>query len=381
MFWSAAMGIHGAAQVTDPARVSDPFAWGFEFATALRTDEHDRGLTQANTLIAAAQRGQLDWVTQRVEQVTGWRRGLVYVELGRQFLARGQKEEARRWLQLAEGLGRQIQDWTGPRLLATVSAALVGMGEHEEGLRVAGLTESPQERTALLPAGVVSLLDRGEVEKAWEAIELAGEAHPMEIRMAQARAYLAMARHPTVRADAERCRKAVERAVETAKKLPFDIYLEVVTEGAGVLKDAGLSEVARGLVSEVEALISRSDIAADARAPYVVRVAEVWQGLGEPGRARQLLDTGLQGMELTQDIDQPMVYAVLIGGYVRVGDEAEARARFRRGLELAGELINSRPRVLAVVELCRQMGLSGLSLRDEEQQLLRQLYERLGPPW
>lgn len=371
--------VHSA--VTDPELVSDPFAWGFEFASALRTDEHDRGLTQANTLIAAAQRGRLDWVKQRAEQVTGWRRGLVYVELARQLWQRGEKDEAQHWLRKAEALGQQIQDWTGPRLLATVSAALVEMGKHEEGLRVAALTESPQERAALLPAGVMSLLDRGEVEKAFEAVESAGGVHPMEIRMAQARAYLAVARHPAVRAEINQCRQAVERAVETAKKLPFDLYLDVVTEGAGILKDAGFAETARALVMDVETLLDRPDIAADARAPYVVRLAEVWQRLGEAERARQLLDTGVQGMELTQDIDQPMVYAALIGGYVQVGEEAIARERFRRGLELSGDLINSRPRVLAIVELCRQMGLAGLSLRSEEQQLLQQLFERLGPPW
>lgn len=369
------------AVLTNSASSGDPFAWAFEFASALRTDEHDRGLTQANSLIAAAQRGRLEWVKERVEQVTGWRRGLVCVELARQLWSRGEKDEARAWLQKAEALGRQIQDWTGPRLLATAAAAYVEMGEREEGLRLAAATESPQERTALLPAGVADLAERGEWDEALRVIESASGVHGMEIRMAQVRAYLVVARHLAGRGETERCRQVVGRAIETARKLPFDFYLDASVEGAGLLKGMGEGEAARALVTELETILQRRDIPADARAPYVVRLAEVWEQWGESVRAREALNTGLLGMEYTQDIDQPMVYAALIGGHVRVGDEAGARERFRQGLELAGALINSRPRVLAIVELCRQLGLAGLALRADEQQLLRQLFERLGPPW
>jgi len=94
-----------------------------------------------------------------------------------------------------------------------------------------------------------------------------------------------------------------------------------------------------------------------------------------------LLQEALVGVEQAQDIDQPMVYAAVAGGYAAVRAEHQARQHFATGLDLAAQLINARPRALAVVELCRAMGVAGMTLTKAEQGRLQALYDGLGAPW
>ncbi len=359
---------------------SGALEWAFEFASAIRTDQWDRGRAQAEVVLAAAEVGRLDQARAWADAVTGWRRGVVYAELAVPLARRGQEAEARALLAKAEEMSQRIQDWTGPRVAAHVAAAYAALGQRDRSAQISARLEG-EEKLKSLPVAVAPLVEAGDFDAAMELLRNVTEGHPFDVRLAQVRAYLSLAQHPALAMQTGKRKRAALAALATVEKLPVDVRVETAVKAAELFRGMGLRTEAQRVLAEVEAILVPSRSQPLERAPRVVKLALAWERLGERARCRQLLQEALVGVEQAQDIDQPMVYAAVAGGYAAVRAEHQARQHFATGLDLAAQLINARPRALAVVELCRAMGVAGMTLTKAEQGRLQALYDGLGAPW
>jgi tetratricopeptide (TPR) repeat protein len=354
--------------------------WAFRFASAIRSDPIDRGRAQAEVVLTALEAGHLDLARAWADEVTGWRRGVVYAELAVPLAKRGREGEARALLAKAEDMSRRIEDWTGPRVAAHVAAAYAALGDRERSAQISAQLEG-EERLKALPVAVAPLVERGEFEAAMEFLGRVTDAHTFDLRRAQLRAYLELARHPALGMQVGKRKQAVAAAIAAARELPVTFQAEAAVEAADLLRGWGNRAEAARLLEEVEAVLVKARDNPLLRAPIVVRVALAWERCGERARCRRLLEEALAGVEEAQDIDQPMVYAAVAGGYAAVRAERQARQMWATGMDLAAALINARPRALAIVELCRTVGAHGLALNAAEQARLRSLYDGLGAPW
>ncbi len=352
----------------------------FRFASAIRTDLNDRGRAQADVALAAAQVGQLEQARAWADEVTGWRRGMVYAELAVPLAKRGRTAEARALLAQAEEMSQRIEDWSGPRVAAHVAAALAQLGERERSAQISGKLEG-EERLKALPVAIAPLVEAGQFEAAMEVLGKITGVHAFDLRIAQVRAYLKLAEHPSLRAQWGKRKRALTAALAVAAELPVTVRAETAVAVADQFRGMGFRGDARRTLAEVETALVAEGGNAFYLAPVLVQVALAWDRLEERGRCRGLLVEALRGVTEAQDIDQPFVYAAVAGGYAAIREERQARQLYATGFELAGQLINSRPRALAVVELCRSMGLHGLRVTAAEQARLQELYDGLGAPW
>ena len=82
-----------------------------------------------------------------------------------------------------------------------------------------------------------------------------------------------------------------------------------------------------------------------------------------------------------QDIERPMVYANAASSFAAIKDTASSQRLYGLALDNAASLVNARPRALAVVEICRSIGKSGIGLDQPTRARLDTLYAGLKDPW
>ena len=76
-----------------------------------------------------------------------------------------------------------------------------------------------------------------------------------------------------------------------------------------------------------------------------------------------------------QLIEQPSLYGSIATAYAVIGSMKESARMYEVALSSAGELLNPRPRALAVTAICRQMGRERLVLTDSVRNKLNALLE------
>jgi hypothetical protein len=103
--------------------------------------------------------------------------------------------------------------------------------------------------------------------------------------------------------------------------------------------------------------------------------------LGKKERARELLNRVEALAPTVQPIERPAVYANAASSFALLGDAASAKRLYGIALDQAGSLVNSRPRALAVVEICRSMGRASVPLDNATRGRLDTLYSGLKDPW
>jgi tetratricopeptide (TPR) repeat protein len=361
---------------------SDALNWAFRFASAIVSDPKDMGKAQAAIVWDYATLGAWRDATTAADRVEGWRRGTSYADLATALAKDGRKDEARTMIAKAERFREAVTGWQNPRIAAHVANAWAALGEVDkaEGLARAVALEDAQQYAGRTVATVASSrAARGDYKGAVAALDGLAAAKDIDDAWWRTVGYLDVARQTSF-PRATRA-KALAAARTAADSIPTWKKAEALESIADEYRNQLFAKEAREAVAEAERILVALPDTMPIKAPLLSNCARAWGELGKKERARELLNRVEALAPTVQPIERPAVYANAASSFALLGDAASAKRLYGIALDQAGSLVNSRPRALAVVEICRSMGRASVPLDNATRGRLDTLYSGLKDPW
>lgn len=364
------------------AAAREGFDCAFRFASRLEVDPNDKGVAQEAVALEYAVYISPDEALKRIDQVEGWRRGVVMAETAIQLAQAGRADEARALLVRAETYRTTVTGWQNPRIAAHIGAAYAALGDRKEADKFGAMLSSADRQYSGRPASIAAAAQAkaGDFEGAMSRLRaLDADADP-DVIWWRTIGYIDVAR---ARAAVPEQRKlAWEAARRSIDKIAgwqrAEALLRLVKEQLG----ANDAAAARAALADAEQLLrAQSSEALPVKGPMLAELARLWARAGEPRRAGELLAAGEKAGAATMNIEQPGIWADLASAHWLAGDKTNARRLYDKALSDAEALVNARPRALAVVEICRSMGRESVPATAAERARLDALYAGLKAPW
>jgi len=354
----------------------------FRFASSIRTDPRDQSKAQEAVLRDFLLLGAEEQAASRVEQVQGWRRGVLYAQLAGRLALRGDVATARELIAKAQSVRAEVSGWEGPRIDSEIAAALAALGDLAASEQLAtGLAAADPRQYSGRAAATVSQAQAalGNFDKSMEALTPVEGDTDVEVAGARTSGYLAIAKVKNFTA-AQRL-AALESAERSATNLPSWEQVGVLTDIAQLYLDAGRRDRSVVALKQAEEAALALPGSTAGKIPLMVQVALGWAGTGEKPRARALLQEAEPSTANALDIDRPAVYARLASGWRALGDVKQANRLMALAIASAESLRNARPRALSAVEICRSLGRDGVEPDPGTRSRLEQLLANLKDPW
>jgi tetratricopeptide (TPR) repeat protein len=369
-----------SAPLSSPAG-TEALDYAFRFASAIRTDPKDMGRAQGQVLLDYASVGATDEALKKTGEVVGWNRGVVYAELAAELAKAGRKNEARGLVAKAESVRAQTQGWQGPRIASHISRALALLGDTEASQGMASRLQEADDRYAglSLTAQATSHAAKGSFDEAMRVLGSVPSSEEVASAPWRAEGYLEIARQTSL--EPEQRIKALDAASTALALVPGWTKAGLLQQTAGLYRELGDLKKATAALETAESSVTPLPATAALKGPMVASLARHWHEAGRSAHARALLVKAEEEAPKTLAIDRPIVYGSIAAAYVSIGDEAGASRVYERALDAAASLENSRPRALAIVEICRSMGLSKRTLDPATRTRLDRLFQGLGDPW
>lgn len=379
--WLAAVAVTiSLGSASGPSQ--NAFDYAFKFASAIVSDPKDMGKAQEAVvwdLTSAAAWRDAEAAAAKVE---GWRRGTAYADLATALAKAGRTDDAKRLVAEAEAFRPTIEGWQNVRIASHIAAAYAALGNNDKAktLAVAVATEDAQQYGGMSTATIASgLAAQGQFDGATAELDRLKDARDLDDSWWRAAGYLDLSRQPSLSRD-QRVR-AIAAAREAAGGIPGWKKAEALESIADEFRKAGMQTEARDAVSEAQAIVVALPDTMPIKAPLLSNCARAWAGLGKTDTARSLLREVEALAPRVQEIERPVVYANAASSFAALKDRASAKRLYAVALDGAASLVNARPRALAVVEICRSIGKSGLGLDNLTRARLDALYAGLKDPW
>jgi tetratricopeptide (TPR) repeat protein len=118
-----------------------------------------------------------------------------------------------------------------------------------------------------------------------------------------------------------------------------------------------------------------------AKPALLANLARGFSKLSDSERAAQLLTRAEPLVPRAMDLSRAALYANIASSWQQVGRSADAARLYDQALNSAESLVNARPRALSIVQVCRSLGRSGLTVSPAMRARLEKLYAGLKAPW
>ena len=371
----------GAVHATTTQTAREALDYAFRFATAIVSDEKDRTRAQEEVVSDYTTAGAFAEARDRALRIEGWRRGTALADLAGALAREGRAVEARELLRAAEEIRKKTGGWQGPRVAAHIAAALALLGEEEQATAmVTGLAAEDRQYSG--PAAATAAIGkarRGDLDGALQRLAGLDGDPDMDVAWARTEGYLEIARlagkDPAIRD------RALEAARRSADGLPGWKKADGIGRVADVLARQGKVEEARAALGEAEAIARSLPPTMPVKVAILADLARIRGATRDTEDARGLLRDAEDCIAATLVIERPALLARVGAAYSGLGDRNEARRLYDRALAEVGNLVNARPRALALVTICRSLGQDGGPLRDPVRARLDHLLAGLKDPW
>lgn len=379
---ACALTIPLAVASTSSSSSRDAFDYAFKFASAIASDPKDMSKAQEAVVWDLTSSGAWRDAEASAAKVEGWRRGTAYADLATALAKAGRVDDAKRLIAKAEAFRPAIDGWPNLRIAAHIAAAYAALGENDKAktLAVAVASEDALQYAGMSTATVASgLAATGEFESASAELDRLEEGKDLDDAWWRTVGYVDMSRQKALTRD-QRI-KAINSARLSAEGIPGWRQAEALESVADEFRKLGLTAQAKEAVTSAQAILAALPDTLPIKAPLLSNCARSWAELGHDGTARSLLAQVESLAPKVQPIERPVVYANAATSFAAIKDTAEARRLYGQALQEASSLVNARPRALAVVEICRLIGKSGVGLDDPLRARLDALYAGLKDPW
>jgi tetratricopeptide (TPR) repeat protein len=368
------------ASISTSSRESYDYA--FKFASAIVSDPKDMGKAQEAVVWDLTSLGAWRDAEASAEKVEGWRRGTAYADLATALAKAGRNDDAKRLIAKAEAFRPTIDGWQNLRIASHVAAAYAALGDNEkaETLAVAVATEDSQQYGGMSTATIASgLAAKGQFDGASGELDRLKDGKDLDEAWWRTVGYVDMSRQKSLTRD-QRV-NAIRAARTAADGIPGWRKGEALESIADEFRKLGMPREARESVAAAQAILTALPDTMPIKAPLLSNCARAWAGLGNTAAARSLLVQVESLAPKVQEIERPVVYANAASSFAAIKDTVAAKRLYGQALDEAASLVNARPRALAVVEICRSIGRSGVGLDDAMRARLDALYAGLKDPW
>jgi hypothetical protein len=351
------------------------------FASAIVSDEVDRGRAQEAVVQDLATGGFLDQAWEQAREIAGWRRGTALADLGARFARAGRFAQARQALLEARTVQARTGGWQGRRIALRATGAQAALGEVDAAAAEASRQANEDNQYAGMAEAMSApaLAARGDLAQALLVLGSLDEAKDLDASMNRTQGYLDVAAVEGL--DREQRLEVLARTGGSAAGIPGWAALEKQARVAMLQADAGDPGAARATLEAADASLWSLPATLPVRAMLLSRAAAAWGRAGEPARGVRLLGAAADGVPAMPLIDQPAAFASVAAGHALLGNTTEAARWFSRSLDEAARLVNARPRALAVVEIAREMARAGWAPDETTTSRLDALLGGLGAPW
>jgi tetratricopeptide (TPR) repeat protein len=360
----------------------EALSYAFKFASAIDPDPKDKAKAQELVVREYAARGDIDEAVKLAAAIENWRRGVVLADLARQLAGEGRKEEARKLIEQARSLRKEIQGWQNPRISAHIAEALAALGELPESRELSAkiADDDPQAYSSRSVATVATAFTaKRNFEAAMEQLAILTDEIDVYETWWRTQGYLEIGRE-TAFTKAQRL-EALDAATASCESIVGWKQAQMLQWLAAEYRSLGKNKKARAALRRAEEVVAAVPPTRSAKAVMLSSLAGAWAGIGETDRAADLMLQAEKFVPNNMIIDQPGVYAMLAESYYRMEKAEDSERLFDTALDSAEELVNARPRALAVVAICRSMGRSGADLDDTTRGRLDALFAGLKDPW
>lgn len=361
---------------------SSSLAIAFEFASAIRTDPKDRARAQSNIAGDLATEGAVDEALRRAASIGGWRRGAVLADLADRLARAGRAAEARKLIGEADGIAEAAEGWHRLRVLALVAEAHAALGDVEAAERIGRdiAAADPRQFTARGAAAIAAAhAARGEFREALDGLRRLDPLDDFDSTWWRTAAYLDLAGRSAAPADV--VSTALQAAEESAAAVPGWKRGAALLNVAEARLDHGDRNAAHRTAKAVEPIANALPDGAPAKVSLLQDLARFRGRMGDREGARALLSRARSLVPHAISIERPGALAAIASGFGGLGDETRAAELYGLALDQAASLVNSRPRALAVVDICRSMAREGRDPDANQKERLDALLAGLGEPW
>jgi hypothetical protein len=360
----------------------DAFDYAFKFASAIVKDPKDMGKAQEAVVWDLTTAGAWRDAAAAADKVEGWRRGTAYANLAIALAKSGRKDEASAMITKAEAFRTTIEGWQNLRIASHIAAAYAALGDKVKAAALAGAvaTEDAQQYAGMSAATVATgLAARGDFDGASRELDRLEHRSDLDDAWWRTAGYLDLSRQKAL--TEEQRVKALASARRSAEGIPGWRKAEALESIADEYRKHGMKDDARSAVGQARTILAALPDTMPIKAPLLSNCARASAELGDAEAARAMLRQVESLAPRVQDIERPIVYANAASSFAAMKDAASAKRLYRLALDDARALVNARPRALAVVEICRSIGKSGVALDAATRTSLDALYAGLKDPW
>jgi len=353
----------------------------FRFASAIRTDPRDMDQAQEGVVQDYAAIGAWEAAAAAAQRMQGWRRGTATADLATLLARAGKKDEAHRQVEIAEAVRVATSGWQERRIAAYVAQALATLGETERAITLASDVARGDREYQGRAASTLAAADAtaGRFDAGMSRLaHMAGDSD-LETAWWRTSGFLGMAQSTGLTA-AQR-RQALDAARTAADQVPGWKKAEALESIAEEYRTQGHGEQAREALSAATSTLEAQPDTLLSKAALLSELGSAWGEAGEPARGARLLDQAGRLIPAAQEIERPALYAHLAAGWHLLGNPDRAWAEWDRALTSAADLVNARPRALAITQICRSIGRRNVPLTSASQARLDTLYAGLRDPW
>jgi hypothetical protein len=364
----------------------------FKAASSLPTNPHqkNRARMQGDVVAACFELDQPRRALRCIEKIDNWRRGLGLADYAFYCAKHGgtspDVSEIEHYLSQAQEIadthrGDDAQDWEKERILGSIAATRLVLGQKEQAGAIAKKLESAEAaRIEPVKAGLADAAACDRQLDAMDHLVVAGTFDQIQFGL-RACAQL----YDLHFGDAER-RAKIEAKIESSwAKLPLQIQIELLEELAGYALAHNEPAVALQQVHLARTMVDGANWAADDRIPLVARLAGLRFRCGERDPAKADADAALALFDAQRtkivDIYRAKVLRSLAESYQTMGDTGDALRCYIRAVDAGVENPNSRPRADDLAATCVSMAIHGVPPDGELSDRLVAIGDKLGPPW
>ena len=371
------------ADANEAKRTGDEaLEYAFKFGSAIYKDPKDRAKSMQQVAIDTADRGQFGPAIQRARAINGWRRADALAQIATRAADAGQVDRAKRLVDQAKSEATSVEGWPQQRVASHIAEALGRIGSVDEADRMSSAIAEVDPRqyegkaAAIVAAGEAN---DGDFDAAMQELQQLKVENSYDALWWRTVGFIEIAKRSTL--SAEQRASALSAAVSAAEAIPGWKQAEALMSISDQLLDLGDKTQAAELLGRCEGMVLPMPETSSVRVHMLALLAERLIKVDRKKRAVELLLDAEQHVQKVLLIDRPLMYGVL-GGVHAIADRSEEAWRlFDLAFLEAEGLVNARPRALAVVGVCRQMGLREIALNDKTRQRLDALYAGLKDPW
>jgi tetratricopeptide (TPR) repeat protein len=354
----------------------------FRFASVLDVDPKDKARAQQGVVLDYVTIDEIETALERADQIDGWRRGMAYSLIAVELARRGDEARARQLIGKAESVRGEAEGWGGPRISSYVSQALAYLGELPRSVELSrSVAEADAQQYTGQSAATIALAHavRGEFDVAMATLDgLDGHADIYLSWWAVA-GRVDIAKLESL--SREQRLQAMSVAMNAAQQVPGWKRAEALFLVAEAYRELDRKKQSREALRQAEEIVGPLSDDQAMKAPMLSALGRGWARLGKKKDAERVLAAAENAAAGARTLDRPSVLAYVASGYAELGDRDRTMKLYESALDTAGELANSRPRALAIVNVCRAMGRSKVALDETTLKQLDSLFDGLGDPW